>query len=137
MVTKSAMLKLLEETDFPINKGRTNILKKGQTHSKSMVLGKVRQLYSSCNGKVCKVPSQHNVKHKALLAAAKSFLKQHDPNYRFEAVTINKNHAAAKHVDKNNKGHSYIIGLGNYTGGELVFSDKKSPNYGVHNIKNR
>ena len=137
MVTKSAMLKLLEETDFPINKGRTNILKKGQTHSKSMVLGKVRQLYSSCDGKVCKVPSQHNVKHKALLAAAKSFLKQHDPNYRFEAVTINKNHAAAKHVDKNNKGHSYIIGLGNYTGGELVFSDKKSPNYGVHNIKNR
>ena len=137
MVTKSAMLKLLEETDFPINKGRTNILKKGQTHSKSMVLGEVRQLYSSCDGKVCKVPSQHNVKHKALLAAAKSFLKQHDPNYRFEAVTINKNHAAAKHVDKNNKGHSYIIGLGNYTGGELVFSDKKSPNYGVHNIKNR
>eukprot|EP01052_Picozoa_sp_SAG31_P052308 SAG31_NODE_12853_length_911_cov_2.016010_1_plen_84_part_10 len=40
--------------------------------------------------------------------------------------------AAAKHVDKNNKGHSYIIGLGNYKGGELVFSDKKSPNYGVH-----
>ena len=32
---------------------------------------------------------------------------------------------------------SYIIGLGNYTSGELVFSDKKSPNYGVHNIKNR
>eukprot|EP01052_Picozoa_sp_SAG31_P069341 SAG31_NODE_28157_length_414_cov_2.009524_1_plen_30_part_10 len=30
MVTKSAMLKLLEQTEFPINKGRTNILKKGQ-----------------------------------------------------------------------------------------------------------
>eukprot|EP01051_Picozoa_sp_SAG22_P011870 SAG22_NODE_1181_length_5234_cov_12.279455_6_plen_56_part_00 len=48
-------------------------------------------------------------------------------------------HAVAKYVplDKNNKGHtygSYIIGLGNYTGGELVFTDKKSPNYGVHTV---
>ena len=32
---------------------------------------------------------------------------------------------------------SYIIGLGDYTGGELVFSDKKSPYYGSHNIKNK
>ena len=56
MVTKSSMLKLLEQSDIPINKGRTNILKKGQKHSRSMVLGKVRQLYSSCDGKVCKVP---------------------------------------------------------------------------------
>ena len=27
-MTKAKLLKLLEETDFPINKGRTNILKK-------------------------------------------------------------------------------------------------------------
>jgi hypothetical protein len=33
---------------------------------------------------------------------------------------------AAAHVDKNNKGHNYIIGLGDYTGGDLVFTDKKS-----------
>eukprot|EP01051_Picozoa_sp_SAG22_P011060 SAG22_NODE_1036_length_5904_cov_4.908355_7_plen_84_part_00 len=36
-----------------------------------------------------------------------------------------------------NKGHSYIIGLGNYTWGELVFTDKKSPHYGTHSIKNK
>ena len=137
MVTKKEMLQILEATDFPINKGRTNILKKGQTYSHSMVLGKVRKMFSSCDGKVCKVPSRHNKKHEGLLKAAKSFLRSHDPNYKFEAVTINKNHAAAKHIDKNNKGHSYIIGLGNYTGGELVFTDKKSPNYGSHNIKNK
>ena len=137
MVTKKTMLELLEATEFPKNKGRTNVLKKGQTYSHSMVLGKVRKLYSSCDGKVCKVPSTNNKKHPKLLAAAKSFLKSHDPNYKFEAVTINKNHAAAKHVDKNNKGHSYIIGLGNYTGGELVFNDKKSPHHGTYNIKNK
>eukprot|EP01048_Picozoa_sp_COSAG05_P012924 COSAG05_NODE_1332_length_5154_cov_7.919090_5_plen_119_part_00 len=66
-----------------------------------------------------------------------SFIKQHDPSYKFQTVTVNKNHAAAKHVDVSNKGHSWIIGLGNYTGGELVFTDKKSPYYGTHNIKNK
>ena len=54
MVTKKEMLALLEATEFPKNKGRTNILNKGQTYSQSMVLGKVRKLYSSCDGKVCK-----------------------------------------------------------------------------------
>ena len=131
------MLAILEATEFPKNKGRTNVLKKGQTFSHSMVLGKVRKLYSSCDGKVCLVPSRHNEKHKAVLAAAKSLMRSHNPSYKFDAVTINKNHAAAKHVDKNNKPPSYIIGLGNYTGGELVFTDKKSPHYGSHNIKNK
>ena len=137
MVSKSEMLKLLNETEFPKNTGRKNVLKKGQTHSKSMVLGKVHKLYSSCDGKKCKVDSRHNEKHKKLLEAAKSFLRQSGVKYRFESVTLNKNHAAAKHVDQNNKGHSYIIGLGNYTGGDLVFSDKSSPYHGSHNIKNK
>ena len=100
-----------------------------------MVLGKVLKSFSSCDGKRCKVDSRHHEKHKALLKAAKSFLRSANLGYKFEAVTINKNHAAARHVDKNNKGHSYIIGLGNYTGGELVFTDKKSPHYGTHSIK--
>ena len=130
------MLQILEATKFPKNKGRTNILQKGQTYSTSMVLGKVRKLYSSCDGKVCKVESRNNEKYPILLKASKQFLRE-NTNYKFEAVTINKNQRAAKHVDKNNKGHSYIIGLGNYTGGELVFTDKASPNYGVHNIKNK
>ena len=72
------MLKLLRETRFPKNKGRTNILNKGQTHSLSMVLGKVRQMYSSCNGKVYKVPSRFNKQQeapRALLKAGKALLK--------------------------------------------------------------
>eukprot|EP01051_Picozoa_sp_SAG22_P007308 SAG22_NODE_510_length_9598_cov_6.080114_2_plen_81_part_00 len=75
MVTKKEMLKILEATDIPVNKGRTNILKKGQAPSKSMVLGKVLKLYSSCDRKRCKVESRHNEKHKALLKAAKAFLR--------------------------------------------------------------
>ena len=82
------MLNILEATDLPINKGRTNILKKGHAPSKSMVLGKVLTLYSSCDGKRCKVESRHNEKHKALLKAAKLFLRSASLGYKFEAVTI-------------------------------------------------
>jgi hypothetical protein len=137
MVTKSEMLKLLQATEFPKNTGRTNVLKKGQLYSHSMVLGKVRKLYSSCNGKICLVNSRHNAKNKGLLLAAKSLLRAHAPTYRAQAVTFNKNHAAAKHTDNYNSPPSYIIGLGNYKGGELVFTDKTSPHYGTHSIKNK
>ena len=126
VVTKKDMLKILQATDFPKNTGRANVLKKGQTFSQSIVLGKVRKLYISC----------HN-KKKAVLKAAKALLKQHAPGYRPQAVTINKNHAAAEHTDKFNNPPSYTIGLGNFTGGELVFSDKTSPHYGTHSIKNK
>ena len=55
-----------------------------------MVLGKVGKMFSSCNGKVYLVESRYNVKHKALLLAAKSILRAHDKNYKSQAVTFNK-----------------------------------------------
>ena len=67
--------------------------------------------------------------------AARQLLKAHAPNYAFHSVTVNKNQRSAKHTDKFNTGFSYIIGLGNYSGGELVFED--GPHKGSHNIKNR
>ena len=130
MTVKADMLKLLNSTQFPKNTGRTNNLKPGQTFSLSMVLGKVRMFYGKGLAE-----SRFNKKHPELLAMAKKLLKSHDPKYGFQAVTINKNHASARHTDKYNGGHSYIIGLGNYTGGELVFEEGDYK--GVHNIKNR
>ena len=81
------MLRILESTDFRKNKGRTNNLQPGQTHSESMVLGKVRQLYTSCNGKVCKVEATKNKKFPIMLKAAKQFLRE-NTNYKFEAVML-------------------------------------------------
>ena len=127
---KTAMLKLLQDTDIPFNTGRKNVLKKGQKGAHGMVLGKVKMLYGRGFAQ-----SRHNKTFPELPKATKKFIKSHAPSYRFDAVTINKNHAAAKHIDKNNTGWSYIIGLGNYTGGELVF--ESGPHKGTHNIKNR
>ena len=40
-LSKKDMLKILEATEFPKNKGRTNNLQHGQTFSKSMVVGNI------------------------------------------------------------------------------------------------
>ena len=131
------MLKELRNTEFPKNTGRKNNLNKGQTYSLSMVLGKTMKMYCSKekDSQKCIRPSRFNKKFPVLLGLAKKFLKSNAPNYAFHSVTINKNHRSAKHTDRNNKGFSYIIGLGNYTGGDLVF---ESGDYkGSHNIKNK
>ena len=138
MPTKAAVLKILRETDFPENKGRKNNLQPNQKFSYSMVLGQSKLMFCSKDkdkGRGCRRPSRHNKKHAKLLEAAKQLLKSHAPNYAFHSVTINKNQQSGKHTDKFNKGFSYIIGLGNYSGGELVF--ESGPFKGSHNIKNK
>ena len=86
------MLRILEATEFPKNKGRTNNLQHGQTFSKSMVLERVRKSYSSRDGKVCKEESRNNKKSPILLKVAKQLLREAPGvNYKFEAITINEN----------------------------------------------
>ena len=41
------------------------------------------------------------------------------PDFFFTSVQINQNHRCCKHIDSFNMGVSYIIGIGDYTGGEL------------------
>jgi hypothetical protein len=42
------------------------------------------------------------------------------PNHKFTGIMINKNFQCDPHKDNGNEGAVIIIGLGNYTGGELV-----------------
>ena len=46
-------------------------------------------------------------------------------DFKFNQVVINKNFKIGRHKDKKNVGESYIIGLGDYTGGELVIEDNE------------
>ena len=41
------------------------------------------------------------------------------PGWEYTAITLNKNVQAKKHRDGNNVGRSVIVGIGDYTGGEL------------------
>jgi len=46
------------------------------------------------------------------------------PDFLFDGVMINKNFKCPPHIDKNNRGLSLCIGLGDYEGGELVIEGK-------------
>jgi hypothetical protein len=41
----------------------------------------------------------------------------------FNAITLNQNYKANKHYDKHNRGDSFLVAFGNYTGGELVIHE--------------
>ena len=50
----------------------------------------------------------------------KEFVDKYRPNFEFTEVQINYNWKSPKHKDKANQNNSLIIGLGDYTGGELI-----------------
>ena len=58
------------------------------------------------------------------------------PNFEYTSIQINKNVKCGKHIDRYNKKNSAIIGLGDYTDGELRIYDKKS-GYSDIDIKNK
>jgi hypothetical protein len=55
----------------------------------------------------------------------------------YQTIQLNHNAKAKKHLDKNNVGKSVIIGIGDYTGGELRVFSPDSSKYHDYNIKNR
>ena len=64
-------------------------------------------------------------------------MEQHNPQFKFTTIQFNKNNRTAKHKDSNNVGESYILGLGDYEGGELIVFDEDGRNPKKVNINNR
>lgn len=133
---QEVILNLLRELKFP-HTARPNVAKAGY---KGFVLGKV----ISWAGKGEKAGYQKLLslrtqkhKYKDLYRETKKLMKIKDPKFQFSSIQYNKNHKAMKHTDGNNVGTSMIIGLGDYTGGELIVYDKDGKNPTKHNIKNR
>lgn len=122
------VLQELESISFPLCKSRTNISTKGV---RAFVLGTVNYRGQSfLNGKT-KGPSVNNKKYPNLYKLATQLIKEQYPEFSYTTIQVNKNVLSPPHVDKNNVGPSYIIALGNYTGGELVIKGKK------YNIRNK
>ena len=47
------------------------------------------------------------------------FGRQSVPGFPFTSIQVNKNYESAMHVDQNNLGDSYIVGVGDYKAGAL------------------
>ena len=119
---------------------RNNVLREGQTNYEGFALGKVISWAGKGDKagyrKVLSLKTQEK-KYKVIFKETKKLLKMKDPEFKFSSIQYNKNHQAAKHKDAKNMGTSYIIGLGNYTGGELIIYDKDGNNPKKHNIRNK
>jgi len=58
--------------------------------------------------------------------------REHVP-FAFTSVTVNQNYQAGPHYDKGNLGESYLVGFGDYNGGELEFHE--GPLKGLHDVR--
>jgi hypothetical protein len=76
-------------------------------------------------------PSKWNRKFPRLYKLLRKFIAVCHPDFEYSTIQLNKNFQCLPHVDKYNKGSSYIIALGDFTGGELIVEGK------AYNIRNR
>ena len=108
---------LLVNTRLPISRYRRNVLQKGDTFYRGGTLGLVRHWYTR------NFSFSMNLKRKKydeLFEKAVKLCNSTLPDFRFTTIQINESYKMAKHVDSNNGGVSAIIGVGDYTGGELL-----------------
>jgi len=76
-------------------------------------------------------------RYKKLFKETKKLMRLKEPKFKFTSIQYNKNHRAARHRDAKNTGISYIVGLGNYTGGGLIIYDENEKNPVKHDIKGK
>lgn len=117
----------LENTKFPTCKTRKNISSEG---IKAFVLGDVNYRGQKSLGGLTRGPSRYNKKFDTLYQTLKEFIKAKDPSFEYTTIQVNKNVFSKPHIDKNNVGLSYLVALGDFTGGELVIEGNK---FNIHN----
>jgi hypothetical protein len=122
------VLEELESIRFPKTVSRKNISSKP---IEAFVLGDVNYRGQKNLGGKTRGPSRYNKKFPELFKAIKDMISYYHPNFKYTTIQLNKNVLSPPHIDKNNVGPSYIIGLGDYTGGNLAIEGKK------FNIKNK
>ena len=116
----------LNKIDFPINKTRKNV----GIHQTSFALGDINVRGQKCFQGKSRWPSRFNKEFPMLFYVLKKLMHSIDPEFTYTTIQVNKNVISRPHVDKNNVGPSYIIALGDFTGGNLVIEGVE------HNIKN-
>ena len=118
----------LENIKFPKTTSRKNISNKA---TEAFVLGEVNLRGQKILNYKTRGDSRFNKRFPDLYDLLRDFIKQHDPDFNYTTIQLNKNIQSPPHIDKNNVGYSYIIGLGDYTGGNLVIEGKQ------YDIKNK
>lgn len=85
---------------------------------KSYNFGMVQRLFTSYKGL-----SVVTIKYPQLWELIKEYATYMDPHFAWTTCTININVQCQPHFDKKNVGDTMIVGIGDYTGGELELVD--------------
>ena len=121
------VLAQLEAIDpFPARKGlRRNIMQAGQDRVQGFTLGKTIAVWGH-PPRMQHVPCVRNKVYPGLLRSCRALMRAIDPRFRWNCVQVNKDQKTALHWDTHNQGPSYIVGLGDYAGGDLTlhYSDR-------------
>tara|TARA_R110000824_G_scaffold11745_2_gene51433 strand:+ start:786 stop:1310 length:525 start_codon:yes stop_codon:yes gene_type:complete len=113
---------------FSKNYNRGNVLKAGDKYYHGVCLGIIFSWTHGHEYILSQISKQP--KYADLLKKAMKLINTYDPVFDCTTIQFNKNYRIAKHIDGNNVGESYIIGLGDYSGGELIVYDSNdNPKY--------
>mgnify|MGYP003324323024 FL=1 len=139
-MSKKQLLEELEKIYFT-SQGRDNIRRDKKVAPKGVVLGKVR-IRGNQQQKFGYKPIEESKasakdKYQKLYSVAKEVMKKHNPNFRYTSIQINKNNRTAKHVDANNVGVSYMLGVGDYVGGDIMIYDADGKNPKQYPTRNK
>jgi hypothetical protein len=104
--------------EVPANSSRKNVIPRGQSEIRGMLLGLFS--YGGSFG-VSSATAKHPQLSRLLVAAIRAI----DCDFPFTSIQLNYNYASRPHVDRNNVGCSYIVGFGEYEGGELWVHDSE------------
>jgi len=113
---------VLMKFQYPRNHQRKNILKDGDKSYYGFVLGLVNSwahadaAITGHQKRICR--RTFYKKYQKIYELVKELAKNNDVEYT--SIQFNKNYQCRKHIDGRNIGESTIIGLGDYTGGELL-----------------
>jgi len=114
---KLQTLEELKNTKFPKNYSRRNV---SLEPTEAFALGQVNYRGQKKLNYKTRGPSRFNKKFGKLYRLLRKLIRTYKPDFKYTTIQVNKNIQCNPHVDKNNIGPSYIIGLGDYKDGELV-----------------
>jgi hypothetical protein len=123
MITPKNILDCLRDTHFPRDKRRST-QRDANDEKKGFVMG---YAHSYSQGWV---PSRKTRKHPELAKMLCAFCKQKQPDFKVGSIMVNLG-SSALHVDMKNCGRSFIMSLGDHTGGQLWQYPNRTLN--IHN----
>jgi len=112
-----ALLRVLRAMQVPATGNRKNVMPDGVGAIHGMLLG--LYYYAGTSGLAAATTKQPFLTKLLIQVMLKKA-----PDFPFTSVQLNYGYASRPHVDKNNLGTGYIIGLGDYTDGELWVHDE-------------